>query len=294
MDGKTIRVLTHGGLGDILLSAPSFKALRQKYPAAKISVYCLSKSHMEVYKGNPHIDRLTMASFWANPALYLLYYLKKVKLYSIDYGHLIPSINYSVNATEIIAGMLNVELKDKKIEVFLTGEEESAAKRILAEYRNPIVLHVSSITSKNQEWPLKNWEDLIGMMPDHTFIQLGLTNDAKVKGAIDLRGKTGFRVALAIIKHSLSFVGVVSSFSHATNAFDTPGVILFGASSPQVWGHSNNINIYKALRCAPCIDLLHGSLCPYGKPCMKSITVDDVRNALLRQLGASNTIKIKL
>jgi len=111
-----------------------------------------------------------------------------------------------------------------------------------------------------------------------------MPNEDKVEGAADLRGKTSFREALSILNSSLSFVGVVSSFSHATSAFGTPGVVLFGASSPEAWGHSNNINIYKDLECAPCMDILLGSPCPYGKPCMTTITVDEVRKALLTQL----------
>jgi hypothetical protein len=78
------------------------------------------------------------------------------------------------------------------------------------------------------------------------------------------------------------------TFAHATSAFGTPGVVLFGASTPKVWGHSNNINLYKDLRCAPCIDLLFDSPCPYGKPCMTTISVGEVREALIAQLTKSD------
>lgn len=88
----------------------------------------------------------------------------------------------------------------------------------------------------------------------------------------------------ALLKGASGFVGVTSSFSHATNAFGTPGVVLFGPSAPEVWGHANNVNLSRNLPCAPCIDVLHNAPCPYGAECMQTITVAQVQEALRRQL----------
>jgi ADP-heptose:LPS heptosyltransferase len=82
-------------------------------------------------------------------------------------------------------------------------------------------------------------------MPAYSFIQFGTSEETKINGAIDFRGKISFSEATAIVKHSLSFVGINSSSSHVTNAFGTSGVVLFGASNPETWGHENNINLYK-------------------------------------------------
>jgi ADP-heptose:LPS heptosyltransferase len=90
---------------------------------------------------------------------------------------------------------------------------------------------------------------------------------------------------LAILKYARSFVGIDSSLAHATNAFDLPGVILFGDSNPATWGHDNNINLYTAVRCSPCYYYVWNHPCPYGHECMESITVEDVKKALLRQLA---------
>lgn len=287
---RIIRVITYGGLGDVLLATPSIKALRKKYPQAEIRVYCTARQHMEIFRGNPHVNKIRMASFLSAPVDYILYVLKWARFYTMDYGLLLPSICYRKNATAIIAEMMDVQLEEKQLEVFLSAQEEAAAREMLAAWKNPVMLHVNSITSKNQEWPLKNWEQLIREMPGYTFIQLGVEKDTMVRGAVDMRGKTSFRQALALIKYARAFAGVVSSFSHATNAFNTPGVILFGASAPEVWGHANNINIFKAPRCAPCIDVLLGSLCPYNKPCMHNITVTEVKQQLLKQLRAETIV----
>jgi ADP-heptose:LPS heptosyltransferase len=284
---KTIRVITFRGLGDILLSTPSFKALKKKYPGCRILVFCQQDGHKSVFEGNPYVDQIRSATFWGNPIHYCLYYLKMVKFYMFDYVLLYPSLTYEKSATEIIAEMLEVELEDKRVQLFLAKKEEDRARELLAGYKTPIVIHMTSLTSRNQEWPRQNWEELIRRMPGYTFIQLGLPDEEKIDGAVDLRGKTSIREAFAVIKFSSGFMGINSSLSHVSNAFNIPGVVLFGASNPEIWGHSNHTNIYKKIRCSPCIDTLYSSVCPYGRTCMNSITVEEVRTAMIRRMAQS-------
>jgi hypothetical protein len=85
---------------------------------------------------------------------------------------------------------------------------------------------------------------------------------------------------MALLSKCHAFSGMDSFFSHCTNAFGLTGVVLFGDSSPVVWGHPNNINLYKELRCSPCIDILQGYECPYGLPCLNTITPNEVIEAL--------------
>jgi ADP-heptose:LPS heptosyltransferase len=284
MKRKTIRIISWGGAGDVLLSTPLFKGLKDKYPGCCIKVFCGSGVVKDIYAYNPHIDELRTTSFLQNPREYILYHLKLAKFYSYNYGRLYPSLNCDRNAVEIIGDMFDVRLHDKRVQVFLTEEEDHAAKIILRKYPNPIILHITPVCSKNKEWPLANWVRLTEEFGDYTFIQLGLENEKRVEGVVDLCGKTSFRGAMALVKNSLSFIGIDSSFSHVTNAFDIPGVVLFGASTAGIWGHSNNANLYKKMRCSPCIDLLLDSCCPYDTVCMSNITVEEVKAALIVQL----------
>ena len=285
MKKKIIRIISFGGHGDVLLSTPIFGALKKKYPNSRIIVYCIRKRDRDIYRNNPQIDELRSTSFFTNPIAYTKYYFKLTKFHWLNYPHYSPSLTYEKSAVKILADMVGAELEDPRLEVYLTSEEDKWGSEKLAPFPNPIAIHITSLTSDNQNWPLQNWVELIKSMPQYTFIQLGLSNEDKVEGAVDFRGTTSFREALSILKNSMSFVGVVSSFAHATSAFGTPGVVLFGPSTPKVWGHGNNINLYKNIRCAPCIDHLQSSPCPYGKPCLTTITVEEVRDALLAQLA---------
>jgi ADP-heptose:LPS heptosyltransferase len=289
MKSKVFRIASWGGLGDALLSTPTFRALKCKYNECKIIVLG-PKSHAEIFKHNPYIDQVIVTSFSANPLTFLGVLYNKNKFKMCPYGRFMPIQFFNKNATRIIAETFDVQLEDPRIQVFLTTKEEAAARKELSKYTNPIILHISSIASKNQEWPASNWEQLVEQMPGYTFIQLGTSGEQKIANAVDMRGKTSFREGLALLKNAQSFVGVVSSFSHATNAFGTPGVVLFGASTPIVWGHDNNINLYKNLACAPCIQVLGNSKCPYDSECMQLISIDEVKNSLISQLSKKHNL----
>lgn len=281
---NTFRVISWGGIGDALLTTPSFKAIKERYPKSRLIVYYSNPIHKDVFKNNPFIDSLRAVSFVSAPISYFLYFFKLAKFTQPAYGVLAPGKFYKKKATEIIAEMLELGSVDNEIQVYLTNEEDQKGREILSEYKNPITIHITSNCSKNQNWPTTNWDALIRSMPEYTFIQLGGSNEEKIESAIDLRGKTTLRESFSIIKHSKSFVGVVSSLAHATNAFNLRGVILFGPSTPIIWGHTNNINLYKNYSCAPCIDVLLGVECPYGKPCMDKISVEEVKEAILKQI----------
>ncbi|WP_169191452.1 MULTISPECIES: glycosyltransferase family 9 protein [Chitinophaga] len=200
-----------------------------------------------------------------------------------------PTLFCNKNVKEIIADLYNVTLTDKKVQIYLSDEEDRNAQKRIAAYKNPIVMHITSRTTSNQEWQIHNWNELVASMPEYTFLQVGLEDEKPVKNAVDLRGKTSIRETFGLIKYARSFAGVNSIYSHATNAFDTPGVVVWGPAQPTIWGHENNINIYKAVRCSPCLDLILGHPCPYDKRCMSNISVDEVRTALLRQLTCPST-----
>ncbi|RBL88148.1 glycosyltransferase family 9 protein [Chitinophaga flava] len=287
MEKKIFRIVVKGGLGDVLLLTPTMKAIKQTYPNSKIMLFCFNERQKSIFENNPHVDKVYTTSFWSNPISYIRVSMKWGKFYKDFYGGLIPTVFYNENAKMLIAGLYDVELQDDKVQVFLTQQEEEKARQLLSKYKNPVLLHITSKTSKNQEWKHSNWDELITSMPDCTFLQLGVMKEEKVEKAVDLRGLLSFRETLALIKYASSFVGVNSSFSHATNAFDIPGVVIFGPAQPDIWGHPNNINIYKPMRCSPCLDLIFAAKCPYDKACMDRISVTEVREALRSQLQFS-------
>jgi len=121
---------------------------------------------------------------------------------------------------------------------------------------------------------------LVGSIPSYTFIQIGSEDEDRIKGTVNLQGLT-IRKSMALIKYSKALVGLDSFYAHVAAAFEVPGIVLFGPSSPLIWGHKTNINIKANVFCSPCIDLLRNDTCPHEVLCMDLIDLKEVREAIL-------------
>jgi ADP-heptose:LPS heptosyltransferase len=121
-------------------------------------------------------------------------------------------------------------------------------------------------------------------MPDYTFLQLGLPDEHALKGAVDLRGKISLRESMAVVKYSKGVVCVDTFFGHVAQAMNKPSVTLFGASNPEIWGYPGNVNLYKKVACAPCIDVLGDDPCPYHRKCMQQIETREVVAAIAARI----------
>jgi ADP-heptose:LPS heptosyltransferase len=277
---RIFRVVTAGGIGDALLLTPTIRTLKQQYPNCRIHVYYTHNEYREALMHNKYIDRLLPVNLPRIAVYHLLKWLNMVEVHIPSYWVLFPSLFYRKSAAEAIGEMLGIEVDDPRPDCFLTEEEEREAARIVAKYANPVALHVTASCSSNKNWPTENWENLVLNNPHYNFLQVGSANDEPIRGVIDLRGKIRFRQAIAIVKEVKAFVGVDSVFAHAAAAFQTPAVVLFGPSTPAVWGHATSKNLYNPPICSPCIDVIGRLPCPYGKTCMSNITIPDVERAL--------------
>lgn len=287
MKKDTLRILFYGGLGDCLFLTPSLRSFKKKHPDGQVIVYG-SKNNEPVLRHNPYLDHYRWRWNYF-PVVAALYYRRTkgrgFKL--INYGHQFVSLYHTKKVVEILAENLEVELQDGALEVFLTEQEEAEAKKLISAYPNPVVINNTSRTSPNHEWGLERWAEVIQRLPQYSFLQLGLNDEKLIEGAVDLRAKRSHeavRQSLAILKHSLGYVGIDTFLSHASFAVGVPAVVLFGDSTPKIWGHENSANIYKGLRCSPCLDILHGKKCPYATECMTAITVDEVVEAVQKQI----------
>ena len=287
MKMRTIRIISWGGLGDAVLLTPTLKALKEKYPGRKTEILCLER-HKPIFLNNPHIDSLIDTSFRRHPFHWVMRQIGLMQYNTPDYSRTNPSISYSKGIIEVIAEIFGVTLVDKKVQLFLTDSELASGQEIISAYERPVTFNPYAVCSKNKEWDTSKWEELIRTTSEYQFLQLGLRKEPLIKGAVDLRGLP-VRRSMAVIRYSLFYAGVDSFLNHVATAMNTPAIILFGASSPEVFGHDQNINIVKRSWCAPCIDLIAKSACPYGRECMNRITVRDVR-AAIRKLEERNNV----
>jgi ADP-heptose:LPS heptosyltransferase len=298
------RIVTWGGIGDALTLTPALRALKLRYPTRKIHVLCTQKSHKEVLKNNPYIDSLIHVGDWGKNVIQLLHRFKIIRFQWANTGILDevrlfigvnngrvgyqwanteilgPDLFYKKSVAMIMGEKLGVQVDNPRPDCFLSAKEEAEAKKIVSRYPNPVAIQITPESSQNKSWPVENWERLVLNNPQYNFLQIGLADEDVIRGAIDLRRKLTLRQSFGVIKTARAFVGVDSSLAHIAAATHTPAIVLFGPSTPMVWGYAENYNIYKAPRCSPCADILGNDPCPYEKLCMFKITVSDVDRAL--------------
>jgi ADP-heptose:LPS heptosyltransferase len=275
LNPELIWIKSWGGLGDCLLMTPAIKSLKLSRKNRELHMFCISKLHREILDKNPYIDNFVEIDFYEE---------NKEKFIEGAYGNIFPIIRENRVASEIICDMLRTPPIGDNLEIYLSEEEIEEGILIIKEFESPICISPSS-SSQNQEWEIEKWETLVKRNPKYTFIHIGTIQEPRINGTIDMRSRYFLRTYISMIKASLAYIGMDSFFNHVSSAVNTPGVILFGDSTPKIWGHYNNINIYKGLRCSPCIDTLTAARCPYGKKCMTDITVEEVELALQTALA---------
>jgi ADP-heptose:LPS heptosyltransferase len=173
--------------------------------------------------------------------------------------------------------------------LFLTKAEFAAGK--IAE--NQVVIQSSGLAAvnsmRNKEWyPQRFQEVCTELRSDVSVVQIGSAKDPRLEGAIDLRGKTDFRQAAAILANSYVFVGLVGFLMHLARAVDCRSVILYGGrEKPGQSGYVANKNLYTQVRCAPC---WLRNPCEFDRKCMDMINSPQVVAAIAEQIGRYGTL----
>jgi ADP-heptose:LPS heptosyltransferase len=263
------RLFISGGLGDCLLYTPLIRHLYMN-SNRKVLVYVFSEDQKAIFQNNPYCSvRLLRNGNIKNKIQ------KHFQPYF--YGLFLPSLSFKTKASRIIAKSFKTfEIENDSPEIFLTKKELRIGKDLISKNKNTIVINPNTACSKNKEWFFDRWNKVVSELQDYTFIQVGIENEQLIEGVMDFRVGYSLREQLAILANSRLYLGVDSFWAHAAAALNVKGIVLFGASTPVIWGHDNNVNIYKAMSCSPCIDWILNTECPYSKKCMTSITVDEV------------------
>ncbi len=133
----------------------------------------------------------------------------------------------------------------------------------------------------NNRWFWDRWQELADLLNKRgqVMVQLGAEGSPVLSGVVNLVGKTSFREAAGLVGEAKLFVGYSGGLMHGARAMDVKAVILASGFEPlEVANYPQNLNIYKKTDCAPC-----GlkTPCPFGRKCMKEISVEEVYNSIL-------------
>lgn len=277
-----------GNLGDSLLLTPIVEGIKRRYPKSLVYCYGHSPQNLSLWEHNPHI-----AGVISNPGEVLATKPEDYKrlINDLDQDEVIISTSICNrrlslrqprrHVIDALCNMVGVPSPSQRISIYLSPQEEAFARKTISRLGPKVaLLHTTSFSCRNKEWYPERWLEVVGRVKKwgYQIIQIGTDKERPIEGTINLLGGTSLREALALIKYADFLMGIDAVFNHATSAWGKKSVVLFGATTPEVWGYSHNINIYKGLKCQPCMDLLLDA-CQVRK-CMQQITVDEVVRAV--------------
>ena len=91
----TTRIRTWGGLGDVLLTTPALRALKQQQPRRRVKVFCASRGHFELLQRNPYVDALAMSDGfprWTGWVAVIAGIAHVIRGLGVSYQGFVPSI----------------------------------------------------------------------------------------------------------------------------------------------------------------------------------------------------------
>jgi ADP-heptose:LPS heptosyltransferase len=282
---KSIFFIPWGGYGDVLLATATIKKLRDTYP--EVRIYCNDQEKTtEILQHNPLIDRFI-------PFPHHLFTEESYRqatnnsdadpmIFYPSYGYLKPSLNVPQrHAINVIGDMVGVKAEHADMRVDFSEAEFDFARQFKKEITRPyILLQITPRSHPGKAWSNDRWVDVVRFLNSHgkAAVQVGCSDEQPIPGAVNFLGKTTILQALALLSEAVCFLGIDSVFQHAAYALGIPALVLFGASTPVVWGYPCHVNFYKGLPCQPCADDPQRQ-CPEFQ-CMCRISIQEVIDAI--------------
>jgi heptosyltransferase-3 len=167
---------------------------------------------------------------------------------------------------------------------------KNVLKRFEIESKKYIIIHPTSRWSY-KEWQIDKWREVIKYLKNSNFeilITCGpdkkeIEKVKKIADGLNVKiteGKTTLRELAFLIKNAEFFIGVDTAAMHIAAAVQTPVIALFGPSDEWSW---YPWKVKHKLVLGNCVcKLTRNFICDKSKllPCMDSIKVDDVINAI--------------
>ena len=270
---KEIIINRQGALGDVLMTTPIIKALKERYPEYRF-IYNTSKACADVLRYNPYIDELK--------------YDKNVEgAITLEY-ELFPA----ENRIDVMAQQAGVRVADKTPLMYFSKKEQEWLISFLRSLQGKLAVFHTGKSWENREWSIKKFKKVAEWLDKrgYTIIQVGNSSTPLMEGVgKDLRNLS-FRQAALLLQKCDLFVGIDSAPAHLAKAAKIPQVIIYGCTDPGVMGNSDKefpvwLDI---LKCAGCQQRLPGATfvkCTQKIPyCIKLIPVcmvlDKVREAI--------------
>ncbi len=194
---------------------------------------------------------------------------------------------------------LGIPLSDSSPELFVTEEEREAAEQLLSQQGVPkggkvVGINPGAAYGSAKCWLPNRFQAVIEKLiqdPEIHVVCFGDPTGAPLvheicegfsERVINLAAATSLRELIALIQRCNAFLTNDSGPMHIAAALKTPLVALFGSTNDVATGpYKHGGVIHKHVECSPC----YKRTCPIDFRCMTRIEVDEVYEALLRELA---------
>ena len=301
---KSILIVRHGGFGDLMFLTPALKALRKKFPDAKIDVAAFP-NFLPILQSNDNINRLVPCPI---EELQLLSYDSVFWLEDVIEGN--PEAKES-HAVDVMAKALGVTVDDGEREMQYSVQESEkrdalrAFPKVEGKKRIGFQLEASAMI---RNYPRYLWAEVALKLTalGHEVFLFGnpgsITENPndKIKGVTNLTAlepAMSFRESCALLSTCDAFAGVDSALIHVAGALGIPSVGLYG---PFPWqlrtAYAKSIRAISGIgACAGCQHHAYGQFqqFPEHGPCrqtgecevMKSIPSARIASKIIELLG---------
>lgn len=200
--------------GDVLLTTPIIRALKERSPQSPIWV---ETKCGEIFRHNQNVERFGNIQVPAD-------------------AHIIDLNGASENRpmTHFLAAYAEaagIDRYDCRLDFPVSDNDEKRAFDLLAGTTDAVAVHVGPTTWRGKNWPMDRWRELISRIGSRAIL-VGHVSDP-IGGVMDLRGKTSVHVLAAVLKRCRALITVDSFPLHVAQAVGTPVVPLFGITSPE-------------------------------------------------------------
>ncbi len=269
MNPTSLLILRGGALGDFLITLPLLKALRERWPGARIELAgnpraaelavldgTLDAAHDQVearwsqlYRNAPLAASFRawlesfdlVLSFWPDPDGDL------ARHFPLNPGQLYiagsPVVTTRPACAHFFAPLGGINLPAPRparltLPPYLANEVTSR----LADDPSRIAIHPGS-GSARKNWPAGQWRELIGLLSPHSvLIILGDAEQAirqemlaQASERIHILDNWPLPVLAAALARCRLFIGHDTGIGHLAAAVGTPCLLLFGPTDPAVW-----------------------------------------------------------
>lgn len=215
--------------------------------------------HPEVYDSQPGIDRVysmgAALGMWED-------WCKDGKVINFPYWEITGRMRGLPDTLlNVFRGMAGLD-KATEFPTFVMNESDMIiAAELRHKLQKPLVVVHRGKGREIKLIPMSSMIDIVNELKhDYDVAQIGYKFDDKIPGTIDLRQRMTFRQSMAVMMDADFIVGHDSMPAHASGIVQTPGVFIYGPTSPVDFGYTHNENIFTGY----CSKELSA---PCGRPC---------------------------